>query len=274
MRPPPPLDALTPFERFAVRLVGRMQRGAWQRFWFWGERQIGARWIEAALGPLLEVHGLDHVSATTRDRPVILIANHRSFFDLYVAMSTLFRRLPGWRSTCFPVRGRYYYQTVGGLLLNGIAAWWSMYPPFFHEPRCRRFDQWALTHLGDLAREGPGRLIGFHPEGTRNKGTDPYSFLPTQPGIGRLMHEARPQVVPAFIAGLGNNLPEIVSRRWRGGERVRLWFGPPVDYAHLVDLPPDRSTHRVLADLAMSKVADLAVLDRAAQSLNRDLSRP
>lgn len=265
MESPPPLDPLTPFERFAVRLVGRMQRGGWQRLWFWGQRQLGARWIELALGPLLEVHGLEHVGATSRARPVILVANHRSFFDLYVVMSTLFRRLPGWRSICFPVRGRYYYQTVGGLVLNAVAAWWSMYPPFFHTPRYRRFDQWALAHLTALAHEGPGRLIGFHPEGTRNKGDDPYSFLPAQPGLGRIMHEGHPQVVPAFIAGLGNSLPEIVVRRWRGGERVRLWFGPAIDYASLLDLPPERATYQKLADLTMSRVADLAAQDRAAQ---------
>jgi 1-acyl-sn-glycerol-3-phosphate acyltransferase len=164
------------------------------------------------------------------------------------------------------VRGRYFYQSVGGLLLNAVAAWWSMYPPFFHHPRYRRFDQWALTHLADLSREGPGRLIGFHPEGTRNKGADPYALLPVQPGIGRLMHEARPQVVPVFIAGLSNSIPELVSRRWRGGERVRLWFGPAVRYDELLELPPNGATYQRLAVLAMSRVAELASLDREAQA--------
>lgn len=264
MDTPPPLDALAPFERFAVRLVRRMNQGRWQRLWFACQRELGARWIEAVLGDLLEVHGLEHVAATSRERPVILVANHRSFFDLYVVMSTLFRRLPGWKATCFPVRGRYYYQRMGGVLLNGVVAWWSMYPPFFHTPGYRRFDQWALAHLADLSREGPGRLIGFHPEGTRNKGSDPYSFLPSQPGIGRLMYEARPTVVPAFVAGLSNSLPEIVSRRWRGGEPVRLWFGPPIDYAPLLSLPAGRTTWLKLADLAMAGVAAQASLDRAA----------
>lgn len=263
MDTPPPLDALTPFERFAVRLVGRMNQGAWQRLWFACQREIGARWIALALGDLLEVHGLEHVAATSRERPVILAANHRSYFDLYVVMSTLFRRLPGWRAICFPVRGRYYYQTVGGLVLNGLMAWWSMYPPFFHTPGHRRFDQWALDHLVDLCREGPGRLIGFHPEGTRNKGTDPYALLPPQPGIGRLMHEARAQVVPVFVAGLSNSLPEIVGRRFRGGDRVRLRFGPALEYDGLLDLPPAAPAYRQLSQLAMAAITRLAEEDRA-----------
>lgn len=266
MEPSPPLEALTPFERFAVRLVARMNRGRWQRVWFWGQREIGARWIAVALGPLLEVHGLEHVAATSRERPVILVANHRSFFDLYVVMSTLFRRLPGWRATCFPVRGRYYYQTLGGVALNGLAAWWSMYPPFFHTPRHRRFDQWALSHLIELCREGPGRLIGFHPEGTRNKNADPWSYLPPQPGIGRLMLEARPQVVPVFIGGLSNSLPEIVGRRFHGGPQVRLRFGPALDYRSLLDLPATTASYRQLAGLAMAGVARLGEEDRRAVS--------
>lgn len=262
METPPPLEALAPFERFAMRLVSRMNRGRWQRTWFWCQREIGARWIELALGPLLEVHGLEHVAATPRARPLLLVANHRSFFDLYVVMSTLFRRLPGWRAICFPVRGRYYYQTVGGLCLNGLAAWWSMYPPFFHRSEQRRFDQWALAQLIDLCREGPGRLIGFHPEGTRNKGPDPYALLPAQPGVGRLIHEARPEVVPAFVMGLGNSLPAIIARRWRGGERVRLWFGPALRYDAFLELPPGGLTYRRIAEHVMAKVAELAEMDR------------
>lgn len=258
----PPLETLTPFERFAVRLVARMNRGHWQRSWFWCQREIGARWIGLALGPILEVHGLEHVLATSRDRPVLLVSNHRSFFDLYVVMSTLFRRTPGWRATCFPVRGRYYYQTIGGVCLNAVAAWWTMYPPFFHQPGRRRFDQWALEHLIDLCREGPGRLIGFHPEGTRNKGTDPYALLPPQPGVGRLIHEAGPQVLPVFINGLSNNLPEMVGRRWTGGERVRLWFGPALDYREFLALPPTAPTYRRIAEFVMAQIASLGEADR------------
>jgi 1-acyl-sn-glycerol-3-phosphate acyltransferase len=262
METPPPLEVLSPFERFAVRLVGRMNRGRWQRTWFWCQREIGARWIELVLGPLLQVHGLEHVAATPRQRPLLLVVNHRSFFDLYVVMSTLFRRLPGWRSICFPVRGRYYYQSVGGLLLNGVAAWWSMYPPFFHQPGRRRFDQWSLDHLTELCRDGPGRLIGFHPEGTRNKGPDLYALLPPQPGVGRLIHEARPVVIPAFVAGLENRLGRLIARRWRGGEPVRVWFGPALEYDQFLPLPPAGATHRRIAEYVMAKVGELGELDR------------
>ncbi len=258
----PAFASLTRFERLAVRLVRRMNRGRWQRVWFVGQREIGARWIAALAAPNIEVHGQDHVAATTRERPLVLAVNHRTFFDLYVIMSVLFRRLPGWRSTCFPVRGRYFYQRPGGLLLNAVMAWWSMYPPFFHEPRRRRFDQWAFGELAALCREGRGRLVGFHPEGTRNRNPDPYSYLPALPGIGRLIHTVRPQVIPAFIAGLSGSFGQMLVRRVRGGEPIRVWFGPPIDYAEFLERPAAGRTYRAIAARVMDGIVGLGDQDR------------
>lgn len=252
----PPLEVLTPFERAAVRLARAMHRQPWAGWCVAGQRQLGARWITALAGPLLEVQGLEHVAATSRERPLVLAANHRSFFDLYLVMAVLYRRLPGWRSTCFPVRGRYFYQRPGGVLLNALVAQWAMYPPFFREAGKRRFDQWALAELAGLARVGEGRLIGFHPEGTRNRDPDPYSFLPPQPGIGRLMLDATPTVIPVFIAGLPNAVGEILRRRRRGGERIRLWFGPPLAY------DAGGGDARALAAQVMEAIGALAAADR------------
>lgn len=254
MVPPPPLEILSPTERLIFRLVRRMNHGRWQRLWFAGQSTLGARWIEWVAGPLLDVDGLEHVAATSRARPLVLVANHRSFFDLYLIMSTLFRRLPGWRSTIFPVRGKYFYQHLGGVALNAFAAWWSMYPPFYHMPRYRRFDAWSLEELAGLCREGPGRLVGYHPEGRRNLDPDPTTLLPPQTGIGRLIHAANPQVVPVVISGLGNSLPELFMRRWKKGERIRLSFGPALNFDDLIALPPTSATYRAIADRTMDGI--------------------
>jgi 1-acyl-sn-glycerol-3-phosphate acyltransferase len=263
MFPEPPLESLSRFERTAVRLVARMQHPPWQPFWFRCQRGIGARWIGWLADPLLEVHGLGLVQATSRERPLLVVANHRTMWDLYVMMSVLFRRIEGWRSILFPVRGRYFYQRPGGLLLNGSMAFWSMFPPFFHERRKVRFDQWSLQVLADLAREGAGRLIGFHPEGTRNKDPDPYSFLEPQPGIGRLIHMSWPIVVPLFIAGLPPTFREVLGRRIHGGEPYRLWFGPALDFRVFQGTPPTAATYRSIAGFVMAAIRGLGDEDRA-----------
>ncbi len=260
--PAPPLEPLAPFERWAVRLARRMNHGAWPRLWCWCQREIGARWIALLAEPLFEVHGLEHVIATSRDRPLLVAANHRTFFDLYVVATVLFRNTPGWRAINFPVRGRYFYQRPAGVAVNLLVAQWAMYPPFFHTPAKRRFDQWALDELVALCREGPGRLVGFHPEGTRNQGPDPYQLLPAQAGIGRLLYEAQPEVIPVFIGGLTHNLGEILRRRRQGGERIRLHFGAPLEYREFLSQPAAGRTYRALAGAVMDRIAALGQEDR------------
>src|SRR5262249_36799884 len=123
----------------------------------------------------------------------------------------------------------------GGLLLNAVGAWWAMYPPLFATPKKRRFDQWSMEELAAICREGPGRLVGYHPEGARNLSNDPYSLLPPHSGVGRLIYDARPQVVPVFIVGLANSLGEMLKRRNGHAERVRLRFGTPIEYEALLE---------------------------------------
>ncbi len=260
----PPLAALAPFERLAVRAARRMNHGHWLRLWCWCQRNIGARWIALLTEPLFEVHGLEHVLATSRERPLLVAANHRTFFDLYILSTLLFRRTPGWRSIHFPVRGRFFYQNPAGVAINLLVAQWAMYPPFFHTSSKRRFDQWALEELAELCREGPGRLIGFHPEGTRNQAADPWALLPPQAGIGRLIYQSRPAVIPVFIGGLTQNLGEILRRRWQNGERIRIRFGAPVEYGEFLTRPAAGATYRSVAAVVMGRIAELARLDRQA----------
>src|SRR5215213_10350052 len=81
-REKPEFEVLTPFERLAFRLVRRMNQGAWKRFWTWCQSTMGAGWIHLSTYNIMNVYGLDHVEAAARDRPLLLVANHRSFFDM------------------------------------------------------------------------------------------------------------------------------------------------------------------------------------------------
>ena len=72
-----------------------MNLGGWKRFWTWCQRVFGAGWIHISTYNLMRVHGLEHVEAVDHERPVILVANHRSFFDMYVVSTTLFTKPSG-----------------------------------------------------------------------------------------------------------------------------------------------------------------------------------
>ena len=261
------LAVLSPFERFAYRLTRRMNHGAWKRFWTWCQSTMGAGWIHLSTYNIMNVYGLEHIEAASRERPLLLVANHRSFFDMYAVSTVLFRNTTWRKQLFFPVRGRFFYQNPLGLFVNLIMGWWSMYPPFFATgdhpiPEKRVFDRFSFRLLAELARNGRGNVIGFHPEGTRNKNEDPYSFLRAQPGVGKLIIDAKPQVIPVFIAGLCNSLPRQVARNWNREEVIRIHFGPQIDLTSHLDRPDRLRTHKEIADLVMEKIAELAENDK------------
>ena len=262
------LAVLSAFERFAFRWVRRMNRGGWKRFWTSCQRTLGAGWIHLSTYNLMQVYGIDHVEAASRDRPILIVANHRSFFDMYTVSTVLFRKTSWRKQLFFPVRGRFFYQCPLGLLVNLIMGWWSMYPPFFATgdrpiTEKRPFDKYSFRLLTELCREGPGNVIGFHPEGTRNKGWNPYSYLRPQPGVGKLIKDASPQVIPVFIAGLGNDLTKQVLGNWTGGEKIRIHFGPQIDFSEFLFKRDHMRTYKEISERVMKKIAELGEEDRA-----------
>ena len=265
------LSVLSSFERFSFRLVRRMNVGKWKRFWTWCQKILGAGWIHLSTYNIMNVYGLENVEAASHDRPLLLVANHRSFFDMYTVSTVLFRNTKWRKQLFFPVRGRFFYQSPVGLFVNLVMGWWSMYPPFFATgdrpvPEKRTFDKYSFRVLSELARVGPGNVIGFHPEGTRNKSDDPYSFLPAQPGVGKLILAARPQVIPVFIAGLCNDLPRQIARNWNREDVIRIHFGEMMDLSLYLEKPDRLRTHKEIADAVVAKIADLGEKDRALMS--------
>ncbi len=262
---PQELAVLDRTENIGFRLTRAMNRGAWKTFWTICQRHIGSLWIYLATYNLMNVFGIENVEQADSSRPLMLVANHRSFFDMYTVSSVLFRRTRRPMELYFPVRAKFFYTSPVGWFVNLVMGWWSMYPPFFREggeAKKREFDKFSVRELLRLASEPQPNVIGFHPEGKRNLSEDEYSFLPAQPGIGKVIYTARPQVIPVFIAGLGNDLPKQIMGNWRGGEKVRIWFGEQVDLDEYYERGDRVRTHKEIGDHLMGKIAELAGQDR------------
>ncbi|MGD9561401.1 MAG: lysophospholipid acyltransferase family protein [Pyrinomonadaceae bacterium] len=260
------LSVLSTLERVGFRLVRAMNRPGWKGLWTFCQRHIGSLWIYLATYNLMNVRGLENFEASDPERPVLLAANHRSFFDMYTVSSVLFRQTRRPIKLFFPVRAKFFYDNPAGWFVNLVMGWWAMYPPFFREQNeasKRNFDKFSVRELIRLCHSGKGHVIGFHPEGKRNLDADPYSLLPAQPGIGKVILEARPQVVPVFIAGLSNHLPSQIAGNWTGGPKVRIWFGEPIDLSPYDDKAVSRRTQKEVADLLMERIAALGERDRA-----------
>ncbi len=265
---PEEIAVLSRMERFAFYFTQRMNGGRWKSFWTFCQRTIVAGWIRISTYNLMRVYGLEHFDEVSHERPILLVANHRSFFDMYTVSAELFRRTSWPKKLFFPVRARFFYESPLGMFVNMLMGWWSMYPPFFaagSDPLLdkREFDKYSMRLLTDLCQHGAAHVIGFHPEGTRNQNPDPYSFLPPKPGVGKLIKDAQPQVVPVFVAGLGNDLFKQVVGNWTGGEKIRIHFGPPIDYTAFLDQRDGVRTYKEIAEHVMTKIAELGEQDRA-----------
>jgi len=252
---------LSPVERFHIAFIERSLRpGPLDRALRCCQRYVGATWIHLCTRRLLHVFGTEHLSAFDPAKSYLLVANHRSFFDLYTITAYLVRR--GLRHRIlFPVRSEFFYDRRLGFLVNGAMSFFAMYPPVFRDRARLALNVTGLDVLAELLRGG-GFFAGMHPEGTRNRG-DPYTLLPAQRGVGRLAHRAQATVIPAFINGLGNDL----VRQVRGGLDDRgvpigIVFGPPVPLEDLYAQPGSQRVHREIAERCLGGVGALGEIER------------
>jgi 1-acyl-sn-glycerol-3-phosphate acyltransferase len=258
---------LTRIERFALRFAEISNvdpRGKWLQARFL--RSVSYVWVRAGLANRMFSEGLDDLMALRPETGVLLVSNHRSFFDQYAMLLALYMGPVHWaKRLFFPVRSNFFYDQPLGILLNAAIAGGAMYPPIFRQAERRALNDQALEKMVELLGR-PGNTLGMHPEGTRGKGPDPYQFLPAQPGVGKVALLGRPVVIPAFILGLGNNALEDI--RWNFGKEARrshaviTVFGAPVDYADLCVEKPRPALYKKCADRFMAALRPLAERER------------
>ncbi|MFZ5890939.1 MAG: lysophospholipid acyltransferase family protein [Myxococcota bacterium] len=226
------------------------------------QRAIGSSWIHHCTKYLRHVYGLERLPPLAPEQSFLLVCNHRSFFDLYVVIGELVRRgLP--QRIIFPVRANFFYTSPLGLFVNGVMSFFAMYPPIFRERSKAVLNLAGLDELTWLLRRG-GVFAGLHPEGTRKRDDDPYTLLPAQRGVGRVIRDAQVPVIPVFINGLLNDLPEQVKSNFaRTGRKIVVVFGKPVDFSDLLQAPSTPKTHQAIADRALEAVAALGAEERS-----------
>lgn len=255
-------DRLSRVERAQIAFIRRsFEPGALDQTIRWFQRNVGAVWIDHATRKLRRVHGLDRLPRFGPDQSFICVANHRSFFDLYVVTAELVRRgLP--QRIAFPVRSAFFYDNPLGFVVNGAMSFFAMYPPIFRERKKLTLNVTSLEELAWLLRRG-GTFAGVHPEGTRKKDDDPYTFLPAQRGVGRLIYDARVPVVPVFVNGLGNDIVRQVKSNFNGtGGVINIVFGTPVDFGGLLDQRRSPKTDRAIAERTLEVIGELGQEER------------
>ena len=208
------------------------------------------------------VHRVEHIQGTDR---VIMVANHRSFFDFFVIMFINFTQTQISSRIIFPVRATFFYTRPLGVLINLLMSGMAMFPPIMRAPHKRPFNQYAVARVLDELRR-PGTVVGFHPEGTRQKGPDPYDILPPHPGVGEIAYHAdeNVKIIPIFVVGMTNNILRETLRNWFRPRQfpIDVVYGDPIDLSALRRREDCRETHMLIAHACMDAVAELAAFQR------------
>jgi len=259
---------LSRLERAQIRFVRKtFEQGRLSDAMVTCQRIFGSQWIEHCTKNIREFHGLDRLPVLAKNDSLILVSNHRSFFDMYVLAGYFVYRGMKQRLV-FPVRSKFFYDSPAGLFVNGIMSWFAMYPPIFRDKSRAALNVASLEETIRLVRSG-GMFLGVHPEGQRNTSDDPYTFLPAQRGVGKIFQECpKAKVVPVFINGLGNDLPKQVRGNFDGtGKKIIAVFGEPIDFGDALRRPSSPKVHRELSEIAMQHVAKLGEEERTYRAL-------
>lgn len=238
-----------------------MAKGPFDRVLRLGQRTIGATWIEECTKNIRRVHGTERLPYFELGKSYVVVSNHRSFFDLYVVTAYLVKRGLEHR-IMFPVRANFFYESAAGIFVNAVMSFFAMYPPIFRERAKAHLNVASLDETISMLRGG-GLFVGLHPEGTRNKTDDPHTLLPAQSGVGRIVHGSKATVIPAFINGLGNDLPrQVLGNFTGGGGTIHVVFGAPVDFGDLLDAPSSPRVYKRVSERCLEDITRLGQEER------------
>ncbi len=84
-----------------------------------------------------------------------------------------------------------------------------------------------------------------------------------QPGVGKLVMDCWPIVVPAFIHGLSNDIVADIIGNFRGTKRVVAVFGEPIDLSPFKKLGNRLSSHKRIADALIKRIYELGEEEKA-----------
>lgn len=270
------LKTLAPLERVSFEIADFCVRPPFTA--------VSKLWNSAFLGGLIyscgsrrfDVRGLENLAPYGKNDSVLLVANHRSFFDFFTIAALLYWRTKLTKRIFFPVRQNFFYDHPVGPLVNAVMSGMRMFPPVMRDREKRPFNNYSVARcVAELNRTDIGTVLGIHPEGTRNKGDDPYAFLPAQPGVGRIaLGATRAHVIPVFALGMGQSIASEMKKNAIHADEtpIDVLFGKPVDFTDLLPKANMLTTQKKAADRCLDAIKALASEQRSIAAARKGSS--
>ena len=258
------LKALSTTERIGYRLADWCNRKIKTPLIWWNYSFMNAL-IWLCLGRRLRIHQLENIRTLGPDARIVMAANHRSFFDFFIVSWITYNKTNLPKRIFFPVRSRFFYDSLIGIPFTFLMGGFAMFPPIMRSPEKKPFNRYAVNRLCNEL-DTQGTLVGFHPEGTRNKGNDPYVFLPTRPGIGEvILRSQRAVSLSIFVIGVTNGFFTEMYRNWFKSKEfpIDVWLGSPRDFSTFRNQPGESNQYLTIANQTMQDIMSLAAQHRS-----------
>lgn len=172
----------------------------------------------------------------------VLFSNHQSMIDSFLVGLCVFFPRSLYRPSFLPwnpAAVENFYKTP---LLAWLARHWKCIPV-----QEGRRDLRALRRMIEVLPKG---VMVLFPEGSRTRDGTVGSG---RAGSGMLVLSTRPRVIPVAIEGMNRVLP-VGSSIPRIFQRVRVHYGPPVDYTDLIQEHRGRESAQAVVDRVMDTV--------------------
>lgn len=218
--------------------------------WSWPSQIVRAGFTECVLRPLvwlLAAPSVQRESNLGLDKPLLLVANHVSVYDVplilyalpgpmrrHVAVAMAADVLDNWRNLLD--QGPWILNAFGPLTRVLVIGLFNV----FSLPRSAGFRR-SFQHAGEALDRGYNVLV--FPEGRLS---DEGVLQKFRPGIGLLVAESRTRVLPVALAGLGTLKAE--HQRWFRSGRLRIVVGSPLSFS--LETGPEEITVRLQAEMA------------------------
>ncbi|HET6212710.1 MAG TPA: lysophospholipid acyltransferase family protein [Micromonosporaceae bacterium] len=213
-------------------------------------------WLRLIFRPVVE--GREFVPD---DGPAIIASNHVSFSD------SIFMPLMVKRKVTFVAKAEYFTgRGLKGFLIRMFFVGTGTIPV---DRSGGRAAQAAIDTGLRVLREG--NLFGIYPEGTRSPDGRLYRG---KTGVARLTLESGAPVVPVVMLNADEIQPpgKIIPRI----KRVRIRFGPPMDFSRYEGMAGDRFVERAVTDEIMYELMELSgreYVDVYAQTVKSQLAK-
>jgi len=215
----------------------------------WGISDLVYRIVAGPLAALIYLWFYAHHGVEIRGKENIppkgtgffLLCNHISKAEAPVIAAYLYPR-PFW----FPSKAEFYKNWV-------VAFFWQLFTAVHTFPvRRGERDMKAVGLMRELLEKGKNVLL--FPEGTRGNGRE---LLPGKRGVGMIVHQAQPLVLPVYVRGFAEQWPSGRLLPLLKAPSSLISFGPPMDLSKYWEQDLGREVAQGIVDDVMSEIARL-----------------